>query len=238
MQISLRAVLPRPIRRLGRRVIYRLKSNLHKDDCQFDWQKNQWLQLWMTPEIQAKCLEYWKRFRHLDDIRAEVPMSAGTRILDVGCGLSSVLHFLPGRRTGVDPLAKGYQSLYDYPFEVVTAPGESLPWPDGEFDVVFCSCCIDQVTNPDKVIAEIRRVIRPGGHFILTCEVFAEDGGARDAAHPHSITAEKLRDLGEGFSILQSWSSPWYGMRNYALGLAPTAQLEHILLFRKPVEAK
>src|SRR5690348_16430179 len=126
MQFVLRSLLPKPLRRLGSRVLDRLGSRSNqKSNWEFEWQQMQWLELWKTPEVQAKCLEYWQQFRHLNDIRALVPLSEETRILDVGCGLSSVLHYLPGHRTGVDPLGKRYRSIYVYPFEVLAAPGES-----------------------------------------------------------------------------------------------------------------
>src|SRR5205814_9711167 len=126
----------------------------------------------------------------LDDIKDLAAIDDDSEILDVGCGLSSVLHFVPGRRTGADPLGDRYRSIYQYPFEVVQAPGESLPFDDDRFDVVFSSNCLDHTSDPEQVLVEIRRVLRPGGHFALTAEIYPEDLGERNLGHPHTFTIE------------------------------------------------
>jgi SAM-dependent methyltransferase len=230
------ALLPSTIKRVARALFTKPgpPEPSEKHDWEFWWQQTQWLDLWKKPRVKAKCFEYWKSFRHLDDIRASVPIDEKTCILDVGCGLASVLHYLPGRRIGVDPLGERYKTIYDYPFEVIGAPGEALPFPDSSFDVVFCSNCIDHTTDPEKVIEEIRRILRSSGHFILTCEVFASNEGVRNVGHPYSFTAERFLALPAGFERLAHWVSPWYGMRNYVVGKAPTTQEEHIQLLKKP----
>ena len=206
-----------------------------KEDWEFRWQSAKWAALFREPAHQAKCLEYWVRYRHLDDIRALCPLGPESSILDVGCGISTVLHFLPGRRFGVDPLGDRYKAIYRYPegIDVRRAYAESLPFPDRSFDVVFCSNCIDHVTDPVKAISEIERVLRPGGRLVLTCEVFDEDPGKRNAGHPHGLTAEKLRGLVASFEPVAAWDSPWIGLRAYVLGEPATSQREHILLVAK-----
>lgn len=229
-------LVPSGIKRAAKRVLgMQNLSNepTDKADWEFWWQQTQWLELWKRPEIQAKCLEYWRKFRHYDEIRSLVPLDDSSRILDVGCGLSSVLHWLPGERNGVDPLGDRYKTIWKYPFEVIGASGERLPFPDEKFDAAFCSNCIDHVTNPAGVMGEVRRVLKPDGLFILTCEVFEQDLGERNAAHPWSMTKEKLLGLAERFTLERHWQSPWYGMRNYVLGGNPTEQTEHILLLRR-----
>jgi len=51
----------------------------------------------------AKALEYWRRYRYFDEILMLI-QPGQKRILDVGCGISTVLHFLDGERVGIDPL--------------------------------------------------------------------------------------------------------------------------------------
>ena len=43
-----------------------------------------------------------------------------------------------------------------------------LPHPDGAFDVVICSLSVEYLIQPFEVFAEVGRVLRQGGHFILT----------------------------------------------------------------------
>ena len=43
-----------------------------------------------------------------------------------------------------------------------------LPWGEGQFDVVVCTAAIEYLIRPRQVLAEIRRVLRPGGTCIIT----------------------------------------------------------------------
>lgn len=205
-----------------------------KENWEFDWQRR-WCQLYELPENKARVLEYWIKYRHLEDIQKIVPVDNETYILDVGCGISTVLHYLPGHRYGIDPLIERYKTIYAYPPELTlqAAYGESIPFPDSYFNLVICSNCIDHTLDPAITIAEIHRVLTSGGHFILTCEVFEANLGKRNAAHPYSMNVEKLMDLVSRFNIIASWNSPWIGLQRYILDQPPTEQREQIFLLSK-----
>jgi SAM-dependent methyltransferase len=211
--------------------IYRTR----KEKWEFAWQRDHWAKLYRDPSVKAKAREYWNQYRFLSEIRQIVAFDDQTGVLDVGCGISTVLEFVRGRRYGVDPLADRYRTIYEYPedLHIQRAYGESLPFSDNAFDVVFCSNCIDHTESPMRLVAEVDRVLRPGGHFILTCEVFSAAGGSRNAGHPHSMSQDQLLGLVSRFELLRHWDSPWYGLRLYALGASPSDQREHILLLRK-----
>jgi len=49
------------------------------------------------------------------------------------------------------------------PVQVGVAPAESLPYADGAFDAVVSSLVFCSVVDPDRALAEIERVLRPGG---------------------------------------------------------------------------
>ena len=53
-------------------------------------------------------------------------------------------------------------------FEFQLAPAEVLPFPAASFDRVVCSEVLEHVIEPAAVIAEIRRVARPGARIVLT----------------------------------------------------------------------
>jgi ubiquinone/menaquinone biosynthesis C-methylase UbiE len=208
-----------------------------KQAWELEWQR-QWVRQFSQPAIQQKVHEYWKKFRHLDEVLGIVGAGSDTNILDVGCGISTVLHYLSGERTGIDPLAEHYKRIYSYPpdVSVVASSGERLPFPDGSFNLVFCSNCIDHTTSPPQVIAEILRVLAPQGHLLLTCEVFSKNLGARNDAHPHSMTTETLESLVARFARVKTWESPWYGLQNYVTNAPPTSQQELVLLCQKRIE--
>lgn len=183
-----------------------------------------------------KVLEYWKEYRYLDEIIAACDIVDNTRILDVGCGISTVLHYLPGERYGVDPLADEYKKLYNYSEEmnIRKAYGEALPFPDEHFDVVFCSNVLDHVTDPQRTVAEIHRVLRRRGYFVLTVELFVEEKAERDPAHPHSLTESKVYTLLEGkFKKVFERESPWIGLRGFVRSEGKIYGRELIAVLRK-----
>lgn len=214
---------------------FKKRATRQKEDWEFEFQNKQWCALFSQPENRKKVEEYWIKYRHLDDIRKLVPVSDDSFILDVGCGLSTVLHYLPGHRYGVDPLGSRYKSIYQYPegIDIRQGYGESLPFANAFFDVVISSNNIDHTASPKQVISEIRRVLKPGAHFVFTCETFDTDIGRREAGHPYSMTLPKLQGLIKDFTLVQQWDSPWIGQRNYVLGLSGTSQREYIFLLQK-----
>jgi SAM-dependent methyltransferase len=179
-----------------------------------------------------KVLEYWENYRYLGEIKEICKINGQAKVLDVGCGISSVLHFVEGKRYGIDPLAEEYKKLYRYPegIDIRQAGGESIPFPAGFFDVVFCTNVLDHTTDPQKTIHEIQRVLRPNGRFVLTVEVF-EEKSIRDPAHPHSLTRQDLNTLLAGrFKTLLEKESPWIGLANYVNGSRKSHNQELIMV--------
>jgi SAM-dependent methyltransferase len=43
-----------------------------------------------------------------------------------------------------------------------------LPYADASFDLALCTASVEYLTQPQRVFAEVRRVLRPGGRFVLT----------------------------------------------------------------------
>ena len=89
------------------------------------------------------------------------------RLLDLGCGVKP---FLPvyGRYAAssvgidVEHSPHGTQvadKIYD---------GKNIPYPDGEFDYVFCTEVMEHVPEPAAFLREIHRVMKPGGVLIMT----------------------------------------------------------------------
>ena len=59
--------------------------------------------------------------------------------------------------------------------EVVDAPAEHLPFPDASFDVAVSTLVLCSVDDPATALAELRRVLRPGGRLVFIEHVAAED---------------------------------------------------------------
>jgi demethylmenaquinone methyltransferase/2-methoxy-6-polyprenyl-1,4-benzoquinol methylase len=84
------------------------------------------------------------------------------RTLDLGSGTGAALPVLAGRLVvALDPVV---EMLALSPIRSrVVAVGESLPFPDGCFDGVFSAYVMRNLTSVDRTLAEIHRVLRPGG---------------------------------------------------------------------------
>ncbi|MCB1162167.1 class I SAM-dependent methyltransferase [bacterium] len=227
--------LPAPVRKLLRRLTPDRVAHavFDKHDFELSYQIRWAKRFRERPEV---VREYWERYRHLAEIERVCELGEQARILDVGCGVGTVLHLLPGERHGIDPLGDRYREIYDYPdgISVQAAPGEAIPFPDSHFDAVFNSNVLDHVTSPEQVLAEIHRVLRPEGHFVFTVELFPEQQ-ERDPAHPHSLTREDVDSLlADRFEVVFEAESPWIGMGNYLDGQREEAQRRELIRVMQP----
>ena len=184
-----------------------------------------------------KVLEYWRRYRYLDLIMEVCRINEKSRILDVGCGISTVLHYVRGEKYGIDPLADAYKKIYRYPSDmtILRGVGENIPFPDEFFDAVFCSNALDHVEDPKKTVEEIHRVLKKGGYFILTVEIFKRRG-KRDIKHPYSFTQTDIHLLvKDKFKIIFERESPWIGLRSYVRGREPSVEREELILISQRI---
>ena len=103
---------------------------------------------------------------------------AGKRVLDIGCGPRGSLEWATPalERVGVDPLADDYVKLgaADHAMTYVATGAESIPYPDGHFDIVSSFNSIDHVDSLEGTIAELKRLVKVGGLLLLLTDVHEE----------------------------------------------------------------
>ena len=87
-------------------------------------------------------------------------------ILDIGCGSSRIVQHLP-RAVGMDLAIRKLRWLRAPGRMLLQGDMGKLPFPDGVFDGVICSEVIEHVTREQVSLAEMARVIRPGGLLVL-----------------------------------------------------------------------
>ena len=110
--------------------------------------------------------------RYRDDLQIGAATLAGETVLDLGCGpLGALCWFEAGTRIGADELTREYQDigfpLGRQPMLYVRGQAEDLPFPGGQFDSALSVNALDHVERFEAAIAEIARVLRPGGRAFL-----------------------------------------------------------------------
>jgi len=93
------------------------------------------------------------------------------RLLDVGCGHGFFLKAMADRGWAVEGIEISATGR-DYARDVfgLKVSGQPLPradFADGQFDVITLFYVIEHLTNPRAVLAEVRRLLRPGGLVLL-----------------------------------------------------------------------
>ncbi|MFF3568001.1 class I SAM-dependent methyltransferase [Nocardia jiangxiensis] len=143
----------------------------------------------------------------------------GTRVIDVGAGLGR--HSFEAYRRGADVVAFD-QSADDLAqvkvmFGAMAEAGEApeharaeavqgdalaLPYEDGEFDVVIASEILEHIPSDERAIAELVRVLAPGGALVVTvprwlperiCWLFSDEYHANEGGHVRIYRADELR---------------------------------------------
>jgi SAM-dependent methyltransferase len=107
----------------------------------------------------------WLVQRHLlRDLRIALTAEARGVLLDVGCGARPYQPLLPAgvRSFGVDaaPAAGTRADAW--------ALAGALPFSAGAFDTVLCTQVLEHLPNPAAALAEVARVLAPGGRLVLT----------------------------------------------------------------------
>jgi ubiquinone/menaquinone biosynthesis C-methylase UbiE len=128
---------------------------------------------------------------------AVADLRAGQTAADVGAGTGFLTEGLLARGlrvVAVDPSQAMLDALAaklpaGAPVERRLGWAEALPLPDGTLDHVFANMCLHHVETPPEAVAEMARVLRPGGTLVLT-----------DLdAHEHEFLAREHCDRWLGF---------------------------------------
>ncbi len=196
---------------------------------------------WLTPQIaRAQDRLLWRL--HTDRVYAEAmshePLHArvgdwvtpegGKQVLELGCGPGKYVAMLGNLGldvTGVDPHSFPSWDLLRSRPTCRLLPGvhaESLPFENGAFDHVVCLGALLYFEHPALALAEVRRVLRPGGHLVLRTvnsrNLYTLRTGKRlDPASRQLYTRPQLVALLQeaGFAVTHEFSygfwPPWAG---------------------------
>lgn len=151
---------------------------------------------------------------------ARLGVGPGTTVIDVGCGAGR--HTYEAYRRGADVIAFDQDAAeldnVDAMLTAMRAQGEApasasaevvkgdaleLPFGDGTFDCVIASEILEHVPADDRAIAELVRVLKPGGALAVTvprwlperiCWMLSEEYHSNEGGHVRIYRASALRE--------------------------------------------
>ena len=97
-------------------------------------------------------------------------LTGGSRVLDLGCGRGGVAELIcrdVRLAAGIDPDTVSLAQHRAVGMPVVRGVGERLPFVGDSFDLIVSIWVLEHLEDPLATFIEVRRVLRPGGHFIF-----------------------------------------------------------------------
>lgn len=155
--------------------------------------------LWRLARQRFRSGEDYQAFQRfqgellMDDFRAKGLSLRGRRVLDLGCGWGgySQLFLQAGAEVvSLDiethpEMAPGAQQ------RLVIGDAQILPLCDGVFDFIFCASLIEHVPYPERLAAELYRVLRVGGHCYVGFPPFYSPVGGHQFK-PFHLLGERM----------------------------------------------
>jgi ubiquinone/menaquinone biosynthesis C-methylase UbiE len=119
-------------------------------------------------------IRFWEKLL-FEDGREWVCSRAQGDVLEVAVGTGRNLPFYPEgvRLTGVDispamlKIARRRVNELGLEVDLREADAQALPFPDASFDAVVCTLSLCNIPDDRKAVAEMKRVLRPGGRMLL-----------------------------------------------------------------------
>ncbi|MBL8759886.1 MAG: class I SAM-dependent methyltransferase [Phycisphaerae bacterium] len=135
--------------------------------------------------------------------------AAARSAIEIGPGPYPSISLLQWKRgIAVDPLVDAYVAEDLLPkrghcdkLVLLASAAERIPLPGNSFDIMVAENCLDHVDDPGAVVAEVKRVLAPGGLFWLLVDLMEY----RDHMHPNPFSEQSLVALlkQHGFEIVR-----------------------------------
>jgi SAM-dependent methyltransferase len=181
---------------------------------------------------------YRGRRRIVTDALEALSLPAGCRVLDAGCGSGRMLETLSGygEVSGVDVNSESVATARERGYgDVREGVVEALPWAPGTFDLVTMLDVLEHTEDDHVALVELHRVVRPGGHLLLTVPAHQSLWSNHDVTNRHyrRYSQRMVRSA----AAAANWSLERLTPFNSLL-LAPAAAVRIAQrLRREPVEA-
>lgn len=109
---------------------------------------------------------------NLDFLAQTSLLKSGDRILEIGCGIGTIVSELAGqgydvRGTDISQVAIEYGRAKYPGVRLDVQPAEELPYESGTFDVVLSFDLFEHIARIDLHVAQVHRVLKPGGYYLF-----------------------------------------------------------------------
>jgi len=181
----------------------------------FNEHAEEWLDMWYKDRVTGIYDKHAGDFKRLFSL---IPLETGDHVLDVGCGSGILVPFILERITStgllyeldfaekmldVNRTLHGQENI-----RFVHADAENAPLDDNSCDVVVCFSCFPHFHDKEKAVATLCRILRPGGHLVVSHFSSAEGinrhhGSCEAVMHDHLPDEGSIRGLltGAGLTV-------------------------------------
>jgi len=181
----------------------------------FNEHAEEWLDMWYKDRVTGIYDKHAGDFKRLFSL---IPLETGDHVLDVGCGSGILVPFILERITStgllyeldfaekmldVNRTLHGQENI-----RFVHADAENAPLDDNSCDVVVCFSCFPHFHDKEKAVATLCRILRPGGHLVVSHFSSAEGinrhhGSCEAVMHDHLPDEGSMRGLltGAGLTV-------------------------------------
>ncbi len=121
------------------------------------------------------------------------------RLLDLGCGISPYRTVL---RAAGEYVRMDIQFLHDEREDIVFYDGQHIPSDDEMFDSLLCTEVLEHVADLESAASEMYRVLRPGGHALLTMPFMWEEHGYPNDYRRLTLSGAEDVFTSKGFEVL------------------------------------
>jgi ubiquinone/menaquinone biosynthesis C-methylase UbiE len=164
--------------------------------------------------------------RGMDNARRAIlrQIGSGQRVLEVGCGDGETSRLLAKQGNGVLSIdisavaldvARRLASNEGLALEYRYGDARSLDLPDASFDYVVSEHFVEHLTSDDLLthLAEVRRVLKPGGCYLMATPSRLWNGRQSVGFHLHVYTLAELCNVVQSSGLKASWLEPRFVRR-------------------------
>jgi SAM-dependent methyltransferase len=165
---------------------------------------------WVIRQVQAQ---------RLGIIRKMVGEARGLRILEIGSGGGHILRMFPDSKLTASDVSDIYletarKNLEGYDVQFLKGQIEAQGLAAGSYDRIICSEVLEHTTNPAEILGEIRRLLAPGGHAVITVPIDPVIDRAKQIVRRTPIgwlLRDRIQWGGDHYHLQKWW--PWQFQR-------------------------